>query len=311
MALLATAAVLSLTAIVRERTTPAATSAPAFVALPPGPLALAPTAAPALEQAAETPAEGAVFSPSRAESAFFESGRLQREMPYLVYLPPGYDSEPQRRYPVLYMLHGMGGTYSEWYGYGLFEQADRMIREGVITPLLIVLPQGDYSYWVDHAGGPQWGGYVAQDLVSLIDARYRTTPDAAHRAIGGLSMGGHAALQLLYSYPGVFGVVGAHSPTLRGHDDAPSYFGDERAFAAHDPWQLTVAHPEVARAVRIWLDVGERDWWLTPVTTFHDQLTRLAVPHQWSIYPGGHEGSYWTSRIEDYLRFYGTALRDG
>src|SRR2546422_915339 len=82
------------------------------------------------------------------------SPALNRTMPYLVYLPPGYESGA-RRYPVLYMLHGNSGSYEEWAAYGLIGRADDMIMAGEIQPLIIVLPQGDYSYWVNLVdGGP-------------------------------------------------------------------------------------------------------------------------------------------------------------
>src|SRR5207248_7850223 len=93
----------------------------------------------------------------------FYSDALARTMPYSVYLPPGYDGST-RRYPVLYMLHGMSGTNDEWRGYGIFDTADRMIRSHDLRPLIIVLPQGDKAYWVDHALATDkeaWGRYMA------------------------------------------------------------------------------------------------------------------------------------------------------
>jgi S-formylglutathione hydrolase FrmB len=72
-----------------------------------------------------------------------------------------------------------------------------------------VLLKGDQSYWVDWADdGPAWGLYSARDVVQHVDASFRTLTDPASRAVGGLSMGGHGALQLALTYPGVFGVVG-------------------------------------------------------------------------------------------------------
>src|SRR5262245_32561407 len=78
---------------------------------------------------------------SQLESRTFESAALGRPMPYLLYLPPGYATSA-RRYPVLYMLHGMGGTDSQWRSLGLLDAADRMIRAREIQPLIIVMPQG-------------------------------------------------------------------------------------------------------------------------------------------------------------------------
>jgi enterochelin esterase-like enzyme len=152
------------------------------------------------------------------------------------------------------------------------------------------------------------GRIRGKDLVAHIDSRYRTLPAPLHRAIGGLSMGGHGALQLAMTYPGVFGVVGVHSPTLRGYGDAPAYFGDLAYFSVHDPVQLVKARPEQARALVLWLDVGEADWWFAPVSSFHETLVELGVAHAWRTYPGGHEGAYWKAQLVDYLHFYGAAL---
>ena len=135
---------------------------------------------------------------------------LNRAMSYYIYFPPGYDSNPTTRYPVLYMLHGVSGTITEWLGYGLLGRAHDMMVAGQISQFIIVLPQGDQGYWVDQAnGGPLWGTYVARDVVSEIDSQFRTLADRDHRAVGGLSMGGYGALELAILYPDVFGVAGA------------------------------------------------------------------------------------------------------
>src|SRR5207248_8112965 len=147
--------------------TPAATTAtPAATTATP--------AAPAAPGATATPAP----TPSRVESDTFFSPALGQTMPYFIYLPSGYDSSSTTRYPVLYMLHGAGGSNTEWEGYGLFGTADQLIGSGAIAPLIIVLPQGDQAFWMDHAnGGPKWGTYTAHDVVGEIDGHFRTLAD--------------------------------------------------------------------------------------------------------------------------------------
>lgn len=251
-----------------------------------------------------------VVSTPRVESHLFTAATLHRTMPYYLYLPPGYDSDPAHHYPVLYMLHGASGENNEWITYDLFDAADRLIHAGAIQPLLIVLPQGDEGYWVDHAdGGPQWGKYVADDVVGEVDTHYRTVPDRAHRAIGGLSMGAHGALQLGINYPDVFGIIGAHSPTLHDFDTRPPGFGDTAYFAAHDPLHLYMAHPDVARTLTIWVDVGEGDQqWRARTEAFHKELQDARIPHTFHEYPGGHTAYYWGGNGETYLRFYTAAF---
>ena len=133
---------------------------------------------------------------------------------YNVFLPAGY-AESSQRYPVLYMLHGVAGDATEWQSIGLLEAADRMIQDGEIEPMLIVLPNGGANYWVNHADGARWGDYLVSDVVASVDREYRTVPDRAARAVGGLSMGGEGALRMAMLNPDVFGIAAAHSPSLR------------------------------------------------------------------------------------------------
>jgi enterochelin esterase-like enzyme len=229
---------------------------------------------------------------------------LNKDEPYRIYLPPNYNRSGQL-YPVLYMLHGYSGVDSEWNNYRLFEIADQMILQGQIPPLIIVLPTGEQGYWVDQAnGGPQWGSYVAHDVVGFIDANYRTIPDRAHRAIGGHSMGGHGALQIGMNYSSVFSVVGAHSPTLRTKDEAPDYFGDFDYYSAHDPVTLA-RNSQTVYSLKLWIDIGDQDAeWVPRAEELHQVLESRDIPHDWHLWPGGHDATYWIPHVPDYLRFY-------
>ena len=248
-------------------------------------------------------------STSRVLRSTFWSPALAREMPYEIYLPQGYDSGTTARYPVLYMLHGLGGNQADWEKDGLFTAATKLIAAGEIPPMIIVTPAGESGYWIDQAdNGPRYGTYVSQDLVSLIDHDYRTLAGRTTRAIGGMSMGGHGALQLALNNPGEFGIVGAHSVALRGKDQAFSFFGDTAYFQSHDPVSLVQKQPALARQLTLSIDIGRSDEWSTAATQFHNQLVALNVQHTWSSTDGGHDSAYWSSHVTDYLRFYGTAF---
>jgi enterochelin esterase-like enzyme len=239
------------------------------------------------------------------EDGTFHSPILNRNMVYRIYLPPAYRTNPGQHFPVLYMLHGMSGSYLEWIDYHLFDIADDMISKGQIKPVIIVLPSGDKEFWVDHANnGPQWGQYVVQDVVGFIDASYRTIPNRDNRAVGGHSMGGHGALQLAFNHPNVFGIVGAHSPTLRTKDQAPDYFGDEVFYEAHDPVSLSKTAPNL-KTLKIWFDIGDQDKeWVPRVEELDKALTSRNIPHTFHEWPGDHGADYWISHVPDYLRFY-------
>ena len=243
-------------------------------------------------------------------SITFKSGTLGRAMPYSIYLPPGYATS-KRGYPVLYMLHGMSGTNDEWRAYGLFDAADRMIRSGEIRPLIIVLPQGDQAYWVDHAlpkDQEKWGQYMAKDVVADVDARYRTVADVSHRAIGGVSMGAHGAVQLAINFPDTFAVVGAHSLVLRRYDSAPAFFGTTSDWSRRDPMQLVETKTALVKRLRLWVDIGSDDPWAKLAEQFNGELNALGVAHQWHEWSGDHSASYWCRHLADYLRYYDAAL---
>jgi len=253
--------------------------------------------------------------PGRVEQSSFYSSALKRTMTYLIYLPPEYDASAATRYPTLYMLHGGSGSVTEWVDYGLLSTADSFIRAGTIAPMIIVLPEGDQEYWVDHvtssvtgANGEKWGTYTAREVVATIDARYRTIANAAARAIGGLSMGGHGAMQLALSFPGTWSIVGAHSASLRIEGDAPTYLGYGADFAARDPYDLIAAKPNVARTITWWIDAGDADPWRVPSEKIADELASLGIAVQWHPYAGDHSAAYWGAHTADYLTFYAKAF---
>lgn len=237
---------------------------------------------------------GELFSPA-----------LERNMPYFIYLPPGYESGTGR-YPVLYMLHGNSGLNEEWLAYGLINAADEMIAKGEIRPMIIVLPQGDYSYWVNLVDGPSYGDYLAIDVVDYVKRTYRVLPGSEHRAIGGLSMGGTGALIHAFVNPSIFGVVGAHSPSLP-EEGWREFLGTGDEFAKRDPISLALS-PSWIRELAIWVDVGDEDPWLARAETLHDTLFAWDVPHQWNVFAGEHWGGYWSENTDKYLRFYDAAL---
>jgi enterochelin esterase-like enzyme len=301
-------------AVLAKTPTPVSNTAPAAIsAATPSPTTAAVVApTPTATSSKVLPAPYAVTSPTPVAFSIkgsvvvrkFHSPVLERDMPYMIYLPPNYLLSG-KRYPVLYMLHGLSGAYDEWIDYKIFETTDDLINQGKIKPMIVVLPSGDQEYWVDHAnGGPQYGYYVARDVVGHIDATYRTLPNRENRAIGGHSMGGHGSLQIAFNYSSVFSVVGAHSPTLRSKSEAPDYFGDQAFYEAHDPVSLALTAPNL-NTLKIWVDIGDQDkTWRVRTEELHQNLTERGIAHEWHLWPGDHGGDYWTEHLPQYLQFY-------
>ncbi len=243
----------------------------------------------------------------------FYSRLLGKEMPALVYLPPGYD-ESSQRYSVLYLLSGFAGDYREWATYGLCEILDALIRGGAVQPMMVVMPEGERSWWFNHApvagsDGKPYGDYVWRDVVGFTDATFRTLPRRESRAIGGLSAGGQSALMLALTQPEIFSIVGAHSPSLRGADGSIPYFGDPEYFKQYDPIWL-FRNMDTWRRLSIWLDMGREDTqWGDSIRELHRLMDALGIPHEFQdTFPGKHESDYWSARLSDYLRWYSTQL---
>ncbi len=259
----------------------------------------------------------------------FRSAALGEDRRIVIYLPPGYNQQTQRRYPVLYMLHGYGGfnltSTTEWEQWGLQSQAELMISDGRIQPLIIVQPsgymdKGEPSYFFNHGpgtDGKRWGDYIWQDVVKYVDSTYRTIPAPASRAIGGFSLGGQGALSLALAHPEVFQIVAGHSPSFRGADGSIAYINDWNWFNPFDPIWL-VKNTEHARQLKIWIDVAQSDTAVREcgpgsdrcVHAFHDLLVAKNIPHEYhDDQPGVHDGlTYWRWQIPDYLEFYSRSL---
>lgn len=139
------------------------------------------------------------------------------DQPVAIYLPDAYTREPERRFPVLYFLHGYSDPEPRHAAAEMFRSAmDKLIASGSAQPMIIVLPSGVNKYrgsfYANSATTGNWDDYIVRDVVGYIDGHYRTFADAAHRAIAGHSMGGYGALTLAFRHPDVFSVVYAMSP---------------------------------------------------------------------------------------------------
>jgi S-formylglutathione hydrolase FrmB len=144
--------------------------------------------------------------------------------------------------------------------------------------------------------------------VGDVDTTFRTIARARSRAIGGLSMGAHGALQLALNYPGEFTAVGAHSLVLRRFGSAPSYFGTAADFAKRDPVQIVKSVGVAGCSFALWIDIGRADPWAANAEQFDAELSDLGIKHQWHVWAGDHSDAYWSAHLDDYLRFYDESL---
>ena len=229
--------------------------------------------------------------PGRVEQGTLDSAVAGEPMHYRIYLPPCYGLDDQL-YPTLYMFGGNIHDDAIWDELGLDEAAEAAIVAGSIPPLLIVMPDNGWLANTTTSGPNSYEGFVLNELLPHIEATYRARPDAAGRAVGGLSRGGYWSLMMAFRRPDLFRSVGAHSPALI----------DSHAGPAEDP-RITGAANDLGD-LRVWIDIGERDPYLTEARPLHEALTAAGVAHEWRVNPGTHEEAYWRANLDSYLVWY-------
>jgi enterochelin esterase-like enzyme len=222
------------------------------------------------------------------------------EVPFAVYLPPGYGRSAQARYPVVYLLHGHPGSYRDWLNMGIARISDVGIAGGSIAEAIVVVPDGNGitrrpAQWADSRDGQDRVESSVLELVSLVDRDYRTLADPRHRVVAGLSEGGFGAANLAARHPDLFGIAISLSGYFKAEGLA---FGQDREYMrANSPTSIVRDQPS-ARTVRFILVAGESDpRFLRYAETFAAELDRWAVPHTLVRLPGGHEGSVWTNGL--------------
>jgi enterochelin esterase-like enzyme len=263
---------------------PLNTSLPSPTPYPPPPTAAAPARAPL---AASTTPPVCRQTRGQIESHYLPSDQLELPMEVRIYTPPCYAANSDQRYPTLYLFHGANFDVDQWDRVGVDEAADRLIRSGVIAPLLVVMPQETLFY---RPSRTSFDEVFLEELLPWVEANYRTLPDREHRAVGGLSRGGAWAVHFGLRYWQDFSRLGAHS--------AAAFLEDAKVL---DTWLEEIP---VGELPRIYLDIGDRDYLQESNTWLLDILNTYNLPHEFYVFPGYHEEAYWSAHVETYLRWY-------
>ncbi|MGZ4379931.1 MAG: alpha/beta hydrolase [Gaiellaceae bacterium] len=233
-----------------------------------------------------------------------------RRQTVYVYLPPGYAEHPARRYPVLYLLHGVPGrpkAFLETVRAGVDQ--DILVAEHRMRPMILVMPFGSTGTFTDEEWangwrqGNGWETFVARDLVRSIDSRYRTIRRATARGIGGLSEGGYGAINIALHHPREFSVVESWSGYELA-DNIPSIFDRRPRLLALNSPKLTL--PRQARTLRrrhvyFWFYTGTGDRMSSQNVRFARELTRYHIAHSFFLLHGGHDWSLWRGNAESAL----------
>src|SRR5690606_5870387 len=217
----------------------------------------------------------------------YNAAAVGRNLEATVYTPPGYN--PGQQYPVLYLLHGIGGDEWEWQNHAgaAFENImDNLHNQGLVTPMIVVMPDGNAL----RGSGDDFGSFGAfegaliENLVPYIEANYPASSNRDHRALAGLSMGGGQAATFGLRNTDVFGWVAGFSSAPNLNTSPTNY--------------------EAMRSLNvIFLSCGSADGLLSFSQGLHNHLTSNNVPHLWRLYQGGgHDMGVWNQSLYSFAR---------
>ena len=225
----------------------------------------------------------------KLEMIDYESKAVGTTRKMNIYTPPGYSSE--KKYPVLYLLHGIGGDETEWQRFATPDVLlDNLIADGKAVPMIVVMPNGraqknDRAEGNVMASAPAFAAFekdLLDDVIPTIESRYSVQADREHRALAGLSMGGGQSLNFGLSNLDTFAWVG-------GFSSAPNMKTPEELVP--DPEQ-TKEQLEL-----LWLSCGNKDGLIGFSQRLQRYLTKNGVPHIWNVDSHGHDPTHWRNNL--------------
>ena len=259
------------------------------------------------------------------ESMVMNSSLLNQAVKFSIYLPPDYYVS-NRRYPVVYLLHGLGDNETGWVQFGEADRiADEGIKTGELPPMIIVMPNAGVTWYVnDYQNKVRYEDMFVQELIPHIDSSFRTRTQRDYRAISGLSMGGFGSLTLAMHHPDLFSSCAALSAAVRTDETfasipderyntvyAPIFSGPAKgqdrltlAWKRNSPLTLARSAPESdLTKVRWYLDCGDDDALTVGNAMLHISLLERKIPHEYRARDGAHNWTYWRTGLPDVLKF--------
>jgi enterochelin esterase-like enzyme len=222
---------------------------------------------------------------------------------FFVYTPPGYD-ETANKLPVLYLLHGYSDDDSAWTIVGKANLiADSLLADGKIEPMLIVMPYGQFDshvtieHCLDDDFQEKYEEQILTEIIPYVEQAFHAAPDAQHRAMAGLSMGGFQAAIIGLNHPEIFSTIGIWSPAFFGN---PSVLLG-RLVAAPDDLKHSFLYVHVG--------VGQEDSLLARSYTIDEFLTQQDIAHEFTVTPGTHSWVVWRGYLVDFLPRFSTAAQ--
>ena len=242
------------------------------------------------------------------DTIFIPSATMHRDIKTIVIKPASY-SKKKNTYPVVYLLHGAGGSSTNWIR--RVPALEDMANENQV---IIVCPDASVNSWyfdspVDSTY--KFETHVSMEVPTFIDANYRTIADRKHRAITGLSMGGHGALFLAFRHPENFGACGSMSGALdvslitRGYDINKRLGDTVTNRKYYNDWSVMKVMENYPKdSLAIIVDCGIQDFIYGMSKAAHEKLIKLKIPHDYIERPGKHDWAYWSNAVRYQLLFF-------
>ncbi|MCW5913001.1 MAG: esterase family protein [Chitinophagaceae bacterium] len=246
-----------------------------------------------------------VANAARVDTLSIESKALRGMTKCVVITPDKYDANTDIRLPVVYLLHGYSGDFSNWVTRvpEIKEYADKY-------QLIIVCPDGKNSFYLNNVNNnlPQYEDYIALELPAFIDSHYRTLSDKLFRVITGLSMGGHGAVVAAVRHQDVFGAAGSMSGVMdlvgrRMRKEIIDAIGDTSVEKVGAFSSVQLAEVREIKLPLI-IDCGVDDPLLPGNRELHRVLTARKIAHDYIERDGAHSWDYWRNSIEYHLLFF-------
>ena len=250
---------------------------------------------------------------------------LKSERKFAIYLPPDYTTS-QRSYPVLYLLHGGGDDQTGWVQFGeVLYIADKAIKEGKATPMIIVMPDADTGqrgYFNNIKGDWNYEDFFFDELMPYVESNYRIKADKRYRAVAGLSMGGGGSFMYALHRPDLFSSacpLSASTGPLSLNDmdrylqrmnaENVSQAKKQEYFEKHSAlYQMENMPVENIKSVRWYIDCGDDDFLYEGNSLVHIAMRKREIPHEFRIHDGGHTWSYWRTALPTVLSFVSDAF---
>ena len=242
------------------------------------------------------------------DTATIFSNAMHKKIKCVIIKPNAY-KEKNIRFPVLYLLHGLTDSYAYWVTDipGIKNEVDKY-------NMIIVCPDGGFDSW--YFDSPldttrKYETHISKEVIQYVDANYRTINDREHRAIAGLSMGGHGAFYIGLRHTDLFGAVGSTSGVLdiyplRKYFKIDNLIGDTLNYKNN--WQqmsvMNMIDHYPVNKLAIIIDCGTEDPLYAINKQFHEKLLQLHVLHDYTERPGEHVNEYWKNAIQYQLLFF-------